>query len=468
MHPKGLFVLSITEMWERFNFYVLVSLLVLYMTEVLHLTPSFSSFFYGIFIGSTYIIQVIGGYLSDRYIGNRKSIILGGILMALGQFIFAYSGSLYSTSLNIAEHSSFIFTFQESIFLIGAIVLCIGSSFCKVNINSMVGLLYDPTDKMLDSGYSLFYMAAHVGALSPFIINFVVGNGNPNLYQYGFLMAGCCITLGVIFFILTKDKYLRNPDGESIGVVPPFKNEKFAAKRHDSNKKFSKNEINHLILIAMAFIAGIIFYMCQSQMSTSILLFTKYYVNPVIPFTNFSISPEFYLALNPLFIILLTPLIIKIWDFCASKNHEIMPITKIGIGSIITGMAFLVILISLNTFDANLKINMVWIFLFNIVLVIGELFLSPICISLAYKLAPVNYTSLIMGIWLFSIGIGMMLGGTLASLMPVQGSINYLLGFIPIADLTSFFCIIVIVTFACGIIYLLIRNRLMNLMKDIS
>ena len=466
--PKGLFVLSATEMWERFNFYILVSLLVLYMTEVLHLTPSFSSFFYGIVIGSTYIFQLIGGYLSDKYIGNRKAIIMGGLLMALGQFIFAYSASLYQTSLNIAEHSSFTLTYQESVFLIGVIVMCIGSSFFKVNINSMVGLLYDLKDKALDSGYSMFYMAAHIGALSPFLINFVVGHGNPSLYQYGFLIAGCCITLGVLLFVVFKDKYLRSPDGEPIGVVPFSKNKKSTSSKHETNDKLSKNEIRHLILLAFVFIAGIIFFTFHTQISTSLLLFTKNNINPVVPFTNFSVSPEFYLALNPLFIILLTPLVIRIWNVFERKNHKIMPITNIGIGFLISSVAFSVILISLGTVVDGSKITMGWMFLFNIIFVIGELFLSPICLSLTYKLAPVKYTSLIMGLWFVAIGAGLILGGTLASKLPKAGTVNYLLGIIPIANLSSLLSFIIILTFVCGVIYLLARNKLMDLMKDLS
>lgn len=467
MHPKGLFVLSTTEMLERFNFYILVSLLVLYMIEVLHLSHSFSSFFYGIVIGSTYIVQLIGGYLSDKYICSRKAIIMGGILMALSQFIFAYSASLYYTSLHIAEHSSFIFTIQESIFLLGVIVICIGSSFFKVNINSLVGLLYEFNDDRIDSGYSLFYMAANIGALSPFIINFVVGSGNPSLYQYGFLIAGCCISFGMIFFILFKDKYLRSPDGEKIGVVPFSKNKKLTAMKYETNDKLSKNEIKHLMLIIMVFIAGAIFFMCHTQISTSLLIFSKEYVNPVIPFTNFVISPEFYLALNPLFIIILTPVVIKIWNFFESKNKKILPITNIALGFLISAIAFSVILISVPTFDGSLKISMVWMFLFNIIFVLAELLLSPVCLSLIYKLAPTKYTSLIMGMWFVSIGIGLIMGGTLASALPSQGSINYLLGFIPIANLTSFIMIFIVITFTCGVIYLLMRNKLMNLMKDL-
>lgn len=232
------------------------------MYEVLHFSLSFSSFLYGIIIGVTYLFQMIAGYISDTYLGNRKSIIIGGIGMFLSQLIFMYAASLYSLTANVAEHSSFIFNYVEMIFLIGIVFMIFGSGFFKVSVTSFVGLFYEDNDERLDSAYTIFYMFINIGAfLAPLFANFVVGVNNPSLYQYGFLMAAIIILIGTVMFILLKNKYMKLANGDAIGVVPISKDERMLKRRHniDLNEKLSKIEINHMKVIFLILIVIIAF-----------------------------------------------------------------------------------------------------------------------------------------------------------------------------------------------------------------
>ena len=468
-HPTGLYVLSSTEMCERFSYYIILSILVLYMIEVLHFSPAFSSLLSGIVTGLIYIAQLLGGYLSDKFLGNRKAIIMGGILMAIGQFAFAYSGSLYYTATSIPVHSSFIFTFQECIFIGAILIIALGSGLFKVNISSMVHLLYDGEDKLLDSAFTIYYMAINIGGLlAPMIVNFVVGSGNPSLYQYGFMIAGIYIVCGVVGFTLLKDKYLYSHDGKKIGIIPASKDKSITSKVNENDDKLTKNEINHIYVIIVMCIFSIIFFACNSQITTSVLLFCKSYVNPTIPFTNFTISPEFYIGLNAALFIVVAPFVMKFLDWLETKNKAPCSITKIGLGFLSMAVAFSFLLISVTIWDGHSQIDMGWALLFNIILVLAEVLMTPILLSLVSQLSPEKHTSLFIGVWFFTLAIAQILGGIFAGAYPSTiGEVHKFLGLITIPNLSSFMWIYVILPFICGVIWLLIRKKLIKLTEDV-
>ncbi|WP_296861206.1 peptide MFS transporter [uncultured Methanobrevibacter sp.] len=469
-HPKGLFVLSSTEMCERFSYYIILSILVLYMIEVLHFSPAFSSLLSGIVTGMIYIAQLLGGYLSDKFLGNRKAIILGGILMAIGQFTFAYSASLYYMASSIPEHSVFLFTFQECIFIGAIFIIALGSGLFKVNISSMVHLLYDDDEeKLLDSAFTIYYMAINIGGLlAPFIVNFVVGAGDPSLYQYGFIIAAIYIVCGVVGFILLKDKYLYSHDGKKIGITPASKDESLTSKVGEKVEKLTKAEVNHVIVILIMCIFSIIFFACNSQITTSVLLFCKTYVSPTIPFTNFNISPEFYIGLNALLFIVVAPFVMKFLDWLETKNKAPSSITKIGLGFLAMAVAFSFLVISAKTYDGSTPIDMSWALAFNVILVLAEVLMTPILLSLVSKLSPERHTSLLIGVWFFTLAIAQILGGIFAGAYPSDpGVVTKFLGLIPVPDLASFMLIYVILPFVCGVIWLLFRNKMMRLTEDV-
>lgn len=210
-HPKGLYVLFTTEMWERFNYYGMRAILVLFLTKALAFDKAFASSLYGSYTSLSYLTPLIGGFVADRYWGNRRSIIVGGLLMALGEFILFGCASVYNTSPDL---STFLF-------FTGLGVIIAGNGFFKPNISSMVGQLYDPGDRRIDAAYTIFYMGINVGgALGPAICGAVGDTGNPADFKWSFLAAGIGMLLSVITFRWLKDHYLRRPDGTPLGTPP--------------------------------------------------------------------------------------------------------------------------------------------------------------------------------------------------------------------------------------------------------
>jgi POT family proton-dependent oligopeptide transporter len=207
-HPRGLYLLFFTEMWERFSYYGMRAIFILFMTKALLFQADEASVIYGSFTGLVYLTPLLGGYLADRYWGNRKSIFLGGIIMALGQFLMFLSGSFY-------EEQAFAVTLMWA----GLTLLIIGNGFFKPNISTMVGQLYTKEDTRVDGAFTIFYMGINLGAFfSPLICGSLGDTGNPADFKWGFLAACIGMIISVISFELLKNKHLNGPDDNAIGV----------------------------------------------------------------------------------------------------------------------------------------------------------------------------------------------------------------------------------------------------------
>ncbi|HTL82364.1 MAG TPA: peptide MFS transporter [Bacteroidia bacterium] len=213
-HPKGLYVLFVTEMWERFSYYGMRALFILFMGKALLFDKSVSSQIYGSYTGLVYLTPLIGGYMADRYWGNRKSIIIGGVMMAIGQFFMFLAGTFYT---NVS--------FATIIMLVGLTFLIFGNGFFKPNISTMVGQLYPKGDKRIDAAFTIFYMGINLGAfIAPLLCGYLgerydaAGNSLPEFFRWGFLAACFGMILSVILFIWLKNKYIVTPEGEQIGV----------------------------------------------------------------------------------------------------------------------------------------------------------------------------------------------------------------------------------------------------------
>ena len=439
------------------------------MYEVLHFSVPFCTFLYGIIIGSTYFLQMVAGLVCDAYLGNRKSVIIGGILMIIAQFIFTYCGSLFYLTANVAEHSSFLFSYPEIIFLIGVAVMAVGASLFKVIIRSFVGLFYDENDERLDSAYTIFYMLINVGGFfAPLLLNFVVGVNDPSLYQYVFLAGAIIIIIGVTMFLLLKNKYLCLPNGDPVGVIPVSKVQKNIEKRKNVNlgEKLSKIETDHLKVILLVLLVISVFFIAHEQISTSIIILSVDYVNNFIPFTNFEVYPEFYLTLNPLFIVILSPVFIKLTSVLSDRKKEPSSISKLTIGLIFLAISFL--FLYLPFLLGNMKIEMVWMLLFNFFLVISELFIMPISLSLITKLSPLKYKTSMVGVMFVATGIAEVISGIFASAYPNEGEATMLLGLIPITDIASFMGVFIILALVAAIIWILLRGTVKKLMHDVN
>ncbi|MEO5681935.1 MAG: peptide MFS transporter [Chitinophagaceae bacterium] len=210
-HPKGLYILFATEMWERFNFYGMRAMLVLFMTKALLFNQAFASNLYGSYLSLIYLTPLLGGFMADRYWGNRRSIIAGGIVMAIGEVVLFCCGSVYSSSPDLA-------TF---LFFSGLGLMIAGNGFFKPNISSLVGQLYTKNDNRKDAAYTIFYMGINTGgALGPFICGLFGDTGNPADFKWAFLIGGIGMVISVLVQKLFHHKYVKDPDNKTLGLVP--------------------------------------------------------------------------------------------------------------------------------------------------------------------------------------------------------------------------------------------------------
>jgi POT family proton-dependent oligopeptide transporter len=210
-HPKGLYVLFATEMWERFNYYGMRAILVLFMTKALLFDKVFASNLYGSYTSLVYLTPLIGGYISDRYWGNKRSIIAGGLVMAIGEILLFFCGSFYDSNQSLSS----LFFFSGLGFMIA------GNGFFKPNISSLVGQLYPKNDRRIDPAYTIFYMGINVGgALGPFVCGLVGDTGNPADFKWAFLAAGIGMLLSVIVQYVFQQRYIIDAEGNPLGETP--------------------------------------------------------------------------------------------------------------------------------------------------------------------------------------------------------------------------------------------------------
>ena len=260
-HPKGLWVLFGTEMWERFNFYGMRAILTLFLVNSLMMKEDTTSLIYGGFLGLCYLTPMLGGFVSDRFFGNRNCILLGGAMMAVGQFLLFFSASIFSSNLGLAT----------TLMWIALTVIVFGNGFFKPNISSMVGSLYPKQEKSkLDSAFTIFYMGINLGALfsqwlCPLIgdVKDAGGMRDIHAFKWGFLAAGIAMVLGTALFYFLKNKYVVTPDGKPLGGLPS-KNESGDFEEGESQKAVFSSKA--LALAGIAFVGlGLLFYFVVGQ-----------------------------------------------------------------------------------------------------------------------------------------------------------------------------------------------------------
>ena len=269
-HPKGLYILFATEMWERFNFYGMRAILVLFMTKALLFNHAFASNLYGSYLSLVYLTPLLGGYIADRYWGNRRSIIVGGIVMALGELVLFLCGTFYHSAPQL---STFLF-FSGLGFMIT------GNGFFKPNISSLVGQLYPTNDHRKDAAYTIFYMGINVGgALGPFICGLVGDTGNPADFRWAFLCGGIGMCISVIVQKLFQHKYVIDPDKNILGLVPK-----------NSPKSFSSPILIVAALIILVAIMIGLYYLDAKFNYLFYLLTACIVIIPTIIFTDKSLT----------------------------------------------------------------------------------------------------------------------------------------------------------------------------------
>jgi proton-dependent oligopeptide transporter, POT family len=364
-HPKGLYVLFLTEMWERFSYYGMRALLVYYMVKKLSFAQGYASHIYGFYTGFVYLTPLFGGILADRLLGQRKTVILGAVLMAIGHFMMAF----------------------ESLFFPALSFLILGNGAFKPNISTQVGNLYAPGDPRRDRAFSIFYVGINLGAFfSPLVCGTL---GELYGWHYGFSAAGIGMIAGLLIYLLGQ-RWL-GPDSL---MQTRFDEKKASPVLHAEEK----NKI--LALIAMCLVS-IAFWAVYEQQGNTVALWADADTDRNILGWEFPAS--WFQALNPALIFACTPLITMIWSRQSRKHSEPSAITKMAIGCFLLSSGFVVMIPAARLNAASgMPVSMWWLVAFTLLVTLGELYLSPVGLSVVTKLAPVRMVSMMMGVWFLS------------------------------------------------------------------
>ncbi len=431
-HPAGLFVLFFTEMWERFSYYGMRGLLKAYIVyyacsaagKVLYPTDSppvptgvpsnpfgivgwdflqwlpdwviskssvqdFASSLYGSYTALVYLTPVIGGILADRWIGQRKAVVIGGLIMALGEFTMA----------------------SERFFLLALGLLIIGNGFFKPNISTQVGDLYPAGDSRRDGAFTIFYMGINLGA---FACNFVTGTLAAIYgWAYGFGAAGVGLLIGLVIYLFGR-KYL----------APELPKEHKAAEAAAAGPLTSDDWVKVGALCALCLL-NVAFWAVYEQQGNTMQTWADTQTNwPVI--LGFAIPPNWFQSFNPFMIFTLAPLLEMVWRWQAKNGNEPTSVGKMAIGSTVLGLSFLVMAYGAFLIGDG-KGSLFWPFACTLILTVGELYLSPIGLSLVTKVSPPRIVSMMMGVWLASSFAGNFLSGAIGTLYDDMTKTNFFL-----------------------------------------
>ena len=455
-HPKGLYLLFFTEMWERFSYYGMRAILILYLTKKfieggLGMDEKYAMLLYGYFAGFVYFTPLIGGWLADRYLGKRLAVTIGGITMMLGQFTLFGLNS--TTGLYI-----------------GLLLLIIGNGFFKPNISTLVGGLYKDGDSRRDAAFTIFYMGINLGAMiAPLIIGVVTDNmfattnedGSISYgYRYGFLVSGIGMLLGQVIFNLLGTKYLGDLGTKPVGAVSDTEVAKVQKSINPETGKEldEKDEKQRISVIFILLIFAVFFWAGFEQAGSSLSLYTDKYIDRSIG--SFEIPTSWFQSVNPLFIVTLAPLFTLFW--ASPIGRRLTTPVKMGIGMIILGAGFLFMIGAVaersangDVNDVNNKAALMWLIMTYLLHTIGELCISPVGLSVVTKLSPPKLASVLMAVWMLSSFFANIVGGYIASYVETMGAgevFTYIAGFVSV----------------CGVLLILLNKVILKLMHGVK
>ncbi len=448
-HPKGLFLLFTTELWERFSYYAMRAILVLYLVDKVQTegghglgwTQGDAISLYGTFTGLVYLTPLIGGWLADAYLGQRKAIMIGGALMAAGQFILALPHSWIPGS-------------ETMVFYIGLGTLIIGNGLFKPNISTMVGDLYEEGDHRRDGAFTIFYMGINVGAfLSGIIVGSVVAAYDGN-FQMGFLCAGIGMVLSLIIQFIFAQKLLGDIGRYPAAKLEKEKNEAAGDVRKEPLTKIERDRIKVIMVMGLF---TIIFWAGFEQAGGLMNLFTNDFTDRMIG--GWEVPTTWFQSLNAMFIVIFAPVIASIW-IRLGKNEPNSPV-KFALGLVLLGIGFLFMIGAVLEMggDADAKSSMWWLVGAYFFHTMGELCLSPIGLSMVTKLAPLRIASLMMGAWFLFVAIANKVGGVVGSFIGHGGEKEEQL-----ANAMAIFAGIAITSAISGIILYFMADKLVDWM----
>ena len=426
-HPKGLFVCFATEMWERFSYYGMRALLILYLTKHWEFTDATSYLIYGAYTSLVYIMPVFGGMLADQILGSKKAVTYGAILLVFG-------------------HLGMTVESNEQIFYLSLALIVSGVGFLKPNISTMVGALYEEGDPRRDSGFTIFYMGINIGAFTATLLCGYLGEQVG--WAYGFGAAGIGMLFGLIIFLWGQkyleglaeppsNKYLQKMNGISyeswayisgifMVLVTWFlvQNSQLVGQLLGGFGaifigawllyalfRCAPDERDRLIVVGILILFSLIFWALFEQAGSSLNILTDRGVNRVI--FGWEVPASMFQSLNAGFIFTIAPLFAMLWIALAKRNMEPSTPIKFSIGIILVGLGFLALVYGMGSSE-GLQTGVFWIILIYLLHTLGELCLSPVGLSSVTKLSPQRIVGFMMGMWFFASAAGNYVAGLIA------------------------------------------------------
>ena len=386
-HPRGLSTLFFTEMWERFSYYGMRAFLIYYMTASvaaggLGFADADAGTIYGLYTGSAWGASILGGIVADRFLGQYRSVLVGGIIIALGHFTLAFP--------------------PVPFFYAGLVLIVLGTGLLKPNVSTLVGALYAPGDSRRDAGFSLFYMGINLGALfGPLVAGYLAQEVD---WHIGFACAGVGMTFGLVQYVLGRQR-LRSP------VSEPPKTEQ-TADTPPASAGFTTIEVKRIGAIVIFFLVAILFWGAYEQAGSTLALFADRYTR--LEVFGFSFPSSWFQSVQPIFVITLAPIFAWIWIRLGPRDPSVP--AKLALGVLFMGLAFVVLVPAgaMAQAAAGVRVSPWWLVTSYAISELGELCLYPVGLSAVTKLSPPRILGLMMGVWLLSNAFGNMLAGSSA------------------------------------------------------
>jgi len=444
-HPRGLFVLFFAEMWERFSYYGMRGLLIFYLVQHWLYSDSEASVIYGAYTALVYITPVVGGYLADRYLGQRKAVLFGAILLTFGHFLMAFEGDGGQDSMAI------------NVFWLALSFIIVGSGFLKANISVIVGQLYSRTDIRRDPAYTIFYVGINLGAALGAIIAGWLGQTYG--WSWGFGAAGVGMLLGLVVFVWGKPLLMgRGESNNPARLAEPVMGIRFewvlyiasvlgvglvwvliqyqalvggllmgvgtilvSYVMYTAVFKLPKQDRDRIFAAMYLIFGSILFWALFEQAGSSLNLYTDRHVDRVL--LGYEVPASVFQSINAIYIVLLGPLFAIAWLWLGRRGLEPSAPAKFGLGVVQLGAGFLVLVAGATAAGEGLT-PVLFIFLIYLLHTTGELCLSPVGLSAMNRLSPAHLASLIMGTWFFAAATGNFAAGLISSATGAEGVDN--------------------------------------------
>lgn len=422
-HPRGIYILFFTEMWERFSYYGMRAILILYLVKYFNYSDAFAGSVYGAYTGLVYLTPILGGYIADKFIGFKNAIFLGGILMMFGHISLAISSIEF--------------------FYLGLLLIILGNGFFKPNISTYLGTLYKDKPELKDSGFTIFYMGINLGGMfGPLLCGYL---GEVHGWHYGFGLAGVGMLAGLIVFKLGLPTLAAE---EVKGVLVS------EIENKGNSELLTPTEKLRIMVILILSIFTMFFWFAFEQAGSSMNLFADRYMDRNL--FGKEIPASLFQSVNAFLILVFAPLFARLWIGLGEKKKEPNTPLKFSLAFVLLGIGFLFLVFGSRGIEESslIKTSMVWLIMAILFHTLGELCISPVGLSMVSKLSPPRFGGLLMGVWFLSNAISHYVAGFFSGKMG------------QFANLSDFFLIFVYTSFTSAIILFLLNKKLNTMMHN--